>query len=157
MVRGGENPKDYRSEAERIGARPDEPAFETEYHRGAREAKRVETKRAARFESAETNTTRLGSAQSDQIIKQRVIDVLNMESSTDSSDVTVDVEDGVVLLEGSVDTINTKYRASELVKRLAGVTEVDNRLTIRVGEALDEFTRGVDTIRARLGTTTRAK
>lgn len=153
MVRGGDNPQDFRSEAERVGARPDAPSFNTEYHRGAREARRVETKRAARFESAETRKMALGSAQSDQVIKQQVIDALNMEPSATSSDVTVDVEDGVVLLEGSVDTINTKYRASELAKRLAGVTEVDNRLAIRVGEALDEFTRGVDEIRPQPGNT----
>ncbi len=64
------------------------------------------------------------------------------------SDIVVEVEDGVVLLEASVDTINTKYRTSEIAKRFAGVREVDNRFKIRVGEALDEFTRGIDTARA---------
>jgi hypothetical protein len=149
MARSGDTPRDFRSEGERIGARPDSPDFSTEYHRGGRAPGKVEIKRAIRFEAAENAKDLQRKVSSDQVIRQKVLDALAMESSDSYLDITVDVEDGVVLLEGSVDTINTKYRASEVAKRFAGVTEVDNRLKIRVGEALDEFTRGVDTVRSK--------
>jgi hypothetical protein len=149
MARSGDTPQDFRSEGERIGARPGSPDFNTEYHRGGRAPGKVEIKRASRFEAAENARDLQRKVSSDQVIRQKVLDALAMESSDSYLDITVDVEDGIVLLEGSVDTINTKYRATEVAKRFAGVTEVDNCLKIRVGEALDEFTRGIDTVHSK--------
>jgi hypothetical protein len=54
-----------------------------------------------------------------------------------------------VWLRGSVDTINTKHRLEEIVKRVRGVEVVENDLRIRVGEALEEFTRNADAARLR--------
>lgn len=150
MVRGGDTPRDYRSEAERVGARPDTPSFDTEYHRGKRAPERVtEQEGRHRFEDAEAREHSQQKLWSDQTIKQRVVDTLAMEPWAGTSDITVEVESGVVLLTGSVDTINTKYRAAEIAKRFAGVVQVDNQLKIRVGDALDEYTRGFDSVRAR--------
>jgi hypothetical protein len=148
MAKGGHSPKDYRSEAERIGSRPDLLRFNEEYHRGERAPRRVEVRRAARFEEAKSVDAAQKRIWSDQLIGRKVLDALRAEISADLSDIELDIEDGVVLLEGSVDTINTKYRMAEIVKRFAGVREVNNRLKIRVGDALDEFTRGIDTVRA---------
>lgn len=147
MVRGGDTPRDYRSEAERVKARSDGSSFDAEYHRGKRAPERVEGEHATRFEEAEDRELSEQKLWSDQAIRQRVVDTLGMEPWVSTSDITVEVEKGVVLLTGSVDTINTKYRAAEIAKRFAGVVQVDNQLKIRVGNALDEFTRGVDTIR----------
>lgn len=152
MARGGDTPRDYRSEAERVGGRPDSPEFNTEYHRGGRAARRVEIKRATRFEAAESDDALQKRIWSDQIIKQKVLDALRGEPSANFSDISVDVEDGVVLLKGSVNTVNTKYRTGEIAKRFAGVRQVENRLKIRIGDALDEFTRGFDAVRAQTQT-----
>ena len=149
MVRGGDNPRDYRSEAERVGARSGAPSFNVEYRRGKRAAGRVKEPKGARFEAAEEQERIEQKLWSDQTIRQRILDALGMEPWASTSDVTVAVEEGVVLLSGSVDTINTKHRAAELAKRFAGVVKVENQLKIRVGEALDEFTRGVEAVRAR--------
>lgn len=149
MVRGGDNPRDYRSEAERVRARSGVQSFNVEYRRGKRSAGRVKEPHGTRFEVAEEQELREQKLWSDQTIRQRVIDTLGMEPWSVTSDITVEVEDGVVLLKGDVDTINTKYRAAEIAKRFAGVIQVDNQLKIRVGEALDEFTRGVEAVRAR--------
>lgn len=149
MVRGGDNPRDFRSEAERVKARSDVPSFETEYHRGKRAPDRVEAEHPQRFEEADARELSDQKLWSDQSIRQRVIDVIEAEPWAITSDITVEVEGGVVLLTGSVDTINTKYRTGELAKRFAGVVRVDNQLKIRVGNALDEFTRGFDVVRAR--------
>jgi hypothetical protein len=72
MVRGGETPQDYRSEAERIGARPDAPEFNAEYHRGDRAARRVELKRVTSFQEAESEDAFQERIWSDQVIKQKV-------------------------------------------------------------------------------------
>jgi hypothetical protein len=150
MVRGGDSPRDYRSEAERVKARSDMPSFETEYHRGKRAPSRVEDSHPQRFEEADAQGFSEQKLWSDQTIRQKVVDTLGMEPWIATSDVAVEVEGGVVLLTGSVDTINTKYRAAEIAKRFAGVEQVDNQLKIRVGDALDEFTRGVEQIRPRI-------
>lgn len=147
MVRGGDNPRDFRSEAERVKARSDTPSFDTEYHRGKRAPDRVEAQHTQRFEDAEARELAEQKLWSDQSIRQKVVDALGMEPSVSTSDITVEVEGGVVLLTGSVDTINTKYRTAEIAKRFAGVVQVDNQLEIRVGDALDEFTRGFDAVR----------
>lgn len=150
MVRGGDNPQDYRSEAERVGARCDDPGFNTEYHRGKRAPTHVDVHdEAARFETVETGDVSEQGVRSDPVIRQRVVDSLGMEPWASTSDITVEVAEGVVLLTGSVDSINTKYRAEEVSKRFPGVERVDNQLKIRVGDPLDEFTRGFDSVRAR--------
>jgi hypothetical protein len=45
--------------------------------------------------------------------------------------------------------MNTKYRLEELIKRVDGVKNIENNLKVRVGEALEEFSRSADAARLR--------
>jgi hypothetical protein len=73
--------------------------------------------------------------------------------------IDVDVRGSTVRLKGCVDTINAKYRVEQVVKTVRGVEAIENDLGIRVGEALEEFTRNADVARLRdeLGRRTRGE
>jgi hyperosmotically inducible periplasmic protein len=43
----------------------------------------------------------------------------------------VDVKEGVVTLSGSVETVQQKERAEKLVKKMKGVKQVVNKITLR--------------------------
>lgn len=85
----------------------------------------------------------------EKALRERVVVTLQGESEWNSSDIEVDVRGATVWLKGSVDTINSKYRLEEVVKRVRGVDTIENDLRIRVGNALDEFTRNIDAARLR--------
>ncbi len=123
MAREGDNPSDMRSESERVRPRAGGDPFETD-------------------------STRLAGAP-ERALRQRVLVTLQGEPEWANSTIDVDVRDSTVWLKGSVDTINTKYRVEEIVKRVRGVEAIENDLLIRVGEALDEFTRNADVARLR--------
>lgn len=74
---------------------------------------------------------------------------LRGEPEWSNAEIQVDAWGVTVSLTGSIDTINAKYRIEEAVKRVRGVEAVENNLTIRVGEALEEFTRNTDAARLR--------
>jgi osmotically-inducible protein OsmY len=80
---------------------------------------------------------------------KHIVLALSSEAELSASDITVEVRGRKVLLTGNVDTINSKYRAEETVGRLHGVDHIENQLAVRLGEALDEFTRGADASRLR--------
>lgn len=85
----------------------------------------------------------------EKALRERVVVTLQGESEWNTSDIEVDVRGATVWLKGSVDTINSKYRLEEVVKRVRGVDTIENDLRIRVGNALDEFTRNIDAGRLR--------
>jgi hypothetical protein len=78
-----------------------------------------------------------------------VLVTLRGEPEWSNAEIQVDAWGVTVSLTGSIDTINAKYRIEEAVKRVRGVEAVENNLTIRVGEALEEFTRNTDAARLR--------
>lgn len=123
MARKGETPRDMRSQSERVRPRAHGAPFGHE-RRGERNAQ-------------------------EEALQQRVVGTLQGEPEWANVSVEVDVRDNTVWLRGSVDTINTKYRLEEIVKRVRGVEVVENDLRIRVGEALEEFTRNADAARLR--------
>jgi len=123
MARKGEAPRDMRSQSERARPRAHGEPFGQE-SRGERNAQ-------------------------EEALQQRVLVTLKGEPEWANVSVEVDVRDETVWLRGSVDTINTKYRLEEIVKRVRGVEAVENDLRIRVGEALEEFTRNADAARLR--------
>jgi osmotically-inducible protein OsmY len=123
MARKGETPGDMRSQSERVRPRAHGDPFGQE-SRGERNAQ-------------------------EEALKRRVVVTLEGEPEWATASVEVDVRDETVWLRGSVDTINTKYRVEEIVKRVRGVEVVENDLRIRVGEALEEFTRNADAARLR--------
>jgi osmotically-inducible protein OsmY len=123
MARKGEAPRDMRSQSERVRPRTHGVPFGQDSP-GERNAQ-------------------------EEALQQRVMVTLEGEPEWANVSVEVDVRGDTVWLRGSVDTINTKYRLEEIVKRVRGVEVVANDLRIRIGEALEEFTRNADAARLR--------
>ena len=71
-----------------------------------------------------------GYVRSDERIKEEICERLSDDPSIDASDVSVDVQEGVVRLEGSVDQRFVKHRIEDLVDRCSGVKDIENKLTI---------------------------
>lgn len=166
MARKGENPKDFRSESERVKARSRGRALDGEYNRGGRAPEKVPThpkpgaaphaealrtdysmSHEERHEEKKPPAEKRG--KSDKATKKSVVTQLSSDPELSTSDITVEVADRVVLLTGEVDTINTKQRAEDLASRIEGIARLDNQLKIRIGEAFEEFTKGVDASRLR--------
>jgi len=71
----------------------------------------------------------------DQKNDDRIFDQVRMRLITDpdvraGSGVDVSVKDGVVTLKGRVETEKAKHRATKLTKKVKGVKDVDNELTV---------------------------
>ena len=123
MARRGTEGRDYRSESERVKPRTSDTSLNDE--------------------SVPPETL------SDRILQRVLRDRLSLEPELATSDVQVDVREGTVIVTGSADTMNTKYRLEELIKRVDGVKNIENNLKGRVGEALEEFSRSADAARLR--------
>jgi osmotically-inducible protein OsmY len=123
MAHKGDKPNDMRSEAERVRARGHGSPFG--------------------FEPSGEPVA------AERDLRQRVLVTLQGEPEWANAAIEVDVRGTTVWLKGSVDTVNAKYRVEETVKRVRGVEEIENDLAIRVGEALEEFTRNADAARLR--------
>jgi hypothetical protein len=147
MTKKGDAPNDYRSESERVRHRSDGPPPQREHTRGGRTPQKVADQNIEASGVAKTTHAHGLESSPDQLLRQGVLDLLSSEPELHTGDLTVDVQNGVVFLTGTVDTINTKYHAEHTAKRVHGVESVENRLKIRVGNALDEFTRGSSGIR----------
>ena len=86
---------------------------------------------------------------SDRVLRRVITERLSVEPELATCDVQVDVRQGTVIVNGSADTMNSKYRLEELIKRVDGVHTIENNLKVRVGEALEEFSRSADAARLR--------
>ncbi|OAP35307.1 ornithine aminotransferase [Sinorhizobium glycinis] len=108
-----------------------------EKHTAERVAQRVKGVRAI----AEEIVVRLpeNKKAADDEIARRVIKILTWGAAVaDLKDIQVKVENGYVTLEGTVDFYFQRNAAESLVRRLSGITGIDNRLRIRpVMDALD--------------------
>ena len=62
---------------------------------------------------------------------EMICERLTDDPRIDASDVTVEVNQGVVRLTGGVDERRTKYQIEDLIERCGGVQDVDNQLRIR--------------------------
>jgi osmotically-inducible protein OsmY len=67
----------------------------------------------------------------DERIRDDVCERLAHSNAVDPSDVSVDVRDGIVTLEGSVPQRPMRYALEDIAARCMGVVDVDNR--VRVG------------------------
>ena len=67
---------------------------------------------------------------SDERVREEVCERLTDDWSVDASDITVQVRDGEVTLQGSVPSREQKRRASECVEEVSGVRDVFNSLRI---------------------------
>lgn len=67
---------------------------------------------------------------SDERIYEDVCEVLSIHPEIDASEISVDVDNGVVILEGSVETRRIRALTEEVVEGLFGVDEVENNLQV---------------------------
>ncbi len=68
-------------------------------------------------------------APSDEQVRNNVERVLEWNSEVDAEHIRVQVRQGVVTLEGSVDALWKQPYVEDLISRLTGVTAIDNKLT----------------------------
>lgn len=123
MARSGSGGRDYRSESERVKPRASETSLNEE--------------------SFQAETL------SDRNLQRIITERMSREPELATSLVEVHVRAGIVILNGSTDTVNTKYQLEQLVKRVEGVQKIENHLKIRIGEAFEEFSRHADAARLR--------
>jgi osmotically-inducible protein OsmY len=76
-----------------------------------------------------------GWQRSDERLKEDICERLYNDQSIDSSEVTVEVLQGKVTLDGSVDDRNVKHAIEDLVDSVPGVKDIENR--VRVGGSPD--------------------
>lgn len=73
---------------------------------------------------------------SDMTIKDRIADALVWDPYIDRTDVTIEVDDGVVTLTGVVDSNYEKGHAEEIAAGVEGVIDIENQLTVVDGDPL---------------------
>jgi hypothetical protein len=73
-----------------------------------------------------------GYRRSDSRIREDVCERL-MQSEIDVSDVSVDVHEGIVTLEGTVPVRPMKYAIEDIVERCLGVSDIENHLRTSSG------------------------
>lgn len=67
---------------------------------------------------------------SDERIQEDIHDRLARDWSLDTSDIEVNVKEGVVHLEGSVKERSVKYRIEDITESIAGVKDIENKIRI---------------------------
>ncbi len=67
-------------------------------------------------------------APSDEQIRANVINLLEWSSHLDAEHIRVDVRNGIVILEGTLDALWKKSHAEEVISQLTGVMAIDNKL-----------------------------
>ena len=82
-----------------------------------------------------------GYRRSEDRIREDVNDRLTDDPFIDASDIDVKVEDCVVILTGTVDSREDKRRAEDVVERISGVKDVENRLRVKTDKN-DKTDRG---------------
>lgn len=85
---------------------------------------------------------------SDDEIRSRVADILSWEPSIDETAITIEVEDGVVVLEGTVDAYWKKGFAENRVAGIRGIVFIDNHLAVAPTGKLSDETLARDVMSA---------
>jgi osmotically-inducible protein OsmY len=67
---------------------------------------------------------------SDERVREAVCELLTDATDVDATDIDVQVESGVVLLSGRIDSRHAKRRAEDVAAEAGGVHDVINRLTV---------------------------
>jgi hypothetical protein len=67
---------------------------------------------------------------SDERLREDINERLTADPQIDASEIEVEVQEGHVVLKGTVDRRQTRYRVEDLVDACAGVRDIDNRLGI---------------------------
>lgn len=84
-----------------------------------------------------------GYARSDERLHEILCERMTEDPDIDPSDVSVQVRDGVVTLEGRVEDRWMKYHIEDLVDACSGVTEIENRIRVGRSAGDGESTTGV--------------
>lgn len=71
-----------------------------------------------------------GYRRSDERIREDVCECLTVDDRIDASNIDVAVQDGEVMLSGTVSSRDEKRRAEDLIEKLAGVKDVSNTLRV---------------------------
>lgn len=72
-----------------------------------------------------------GYTRTDDRIREDICERLSWNDEVDATEIDVKVENGEVSLEGSVETRHMKRVAEDLVERVPGVVDVNNRVRVR--------------------------
>lgn len=78
----------------------------------------------------------------DDRIRDEICERLTFANGVDVGDVSVDVEQGVVRLAGTVSHRNQKYDIEDIADNTFGVTEVDNKIRVERQSAYDTTSAG---------------
>jgi len=71
----------------------------------------------------------------DESIYQKIIELLRKDPSIDSKKIIVEVNNGIAILRGGIDTEAEKQRSENLASTVEGVKSVENHLHIDLGIA----------------------
>jgi hypothetical protein len=78
---------------------------------------------------------------SDERIREEVCELLSDADDIDASEITVKVENGEVILDGTVDSRWVKREAEDVIWRARGVKDVQNHLRVRSEKESSSTTR----------------
>lgn len=67
----------------------------------------------------------------DASIREDICERLKWDPEVDASNISVDVSNGIVTLEGSVDSRHAKRRAEFISDHVTGVIDIHNRISIK--------------------------
>jgi BON domain len=76
-----------------------------------------------------------GCERPDNAVREEVCDGLAKDPEIDASHIEVRVQDGMVILEGTVDSLEAKHGAENLCEWIQGVQDVTNHLKVMAGPA----------------------
>lgn len=72
-----------------------------------------------------------GYARSDERLKEDISERLSDDPDIDASDITVEVQGGMVTLTGQVESRWIKHHVENVIDRCSGVKDIENRLTLQ--------------------------
>jgi len=85
-----------------------------------------------------------GYMRTDERIREEICECLSDAPNIDASEITVEVKDGVVTLEGSVQERAQKHRVEDIADRCSGVKDVNNSLRVirQAGQQTQDSEKG---------------
>lgn len=81
----------------------------------------------------------MGYRRSDERIRDDVYEALTLDPWLDATHIQVNVDGGVVTLQGTVSDRHMKYRAEECADQASGVQDVENRIRVGTATASEGF------------------
>jgi len=82
-------------------------------------------------EKARKNGETVGGSTDDAWIHSKIVSQLTGDKDSTERKIHIDVDNGVVTLRGTVDSMQQKQEAERIAKETEGVKRVNNRLTVQ--------------------------